>query len=128
MAVKKVIKYTIHEDFNKVFDEKGNTFLAMRKISWGDSEKVNLDIRKWYTNAEGEETVGKGLSFLTEEGPDQLADMLLDIGYGNTEQCLRHLSDREDFKQSLNKVVGKESGLYDDTVKDDYYDPMELIS
>ena len=34
--------YTIEDNFDKVFDEKGNSMLALRKIKWGDSDSVKL--------------------------------------------------------------------------------------
>lgn len=117
--------YTIVDDFDKVFDEKGNTFLSVRKLVWGDTdpEKAKLDIRKWYTNAAGEETVGKGVSFLTEEGPNALVRVLTESGFGHTREILENIKDRDDFKSSLNIVLGKESEFYDASIPDDLYVP-----
>lgn len=120
-------KYEIHDDYDKVFDEKGNTFLAMRKISWGENGTPRYDLRKWYTNADGDEVVGKGVSFLTEEGPNNLANILIENGFGNMDVILSHLKDRENFSQALNRAVGEDSEHFDDDIEDDFYDPMELI-
>ena len=57
-------KYAIDKDFDHTIDEKGNTFIALRKIAWGDSENYKLDLRKYYTTEDGER-MNKGVSFLT---------------------------------------------------------------
>lgn len=121
----KDFSYTIVDDFDKVFDEKGNTFLAVRKLVWGDTdpEKAKLDIRKWYVNAAGEETVGKGVSFLTEEGPNALVRVLTESGFGHTREILENIKDRDDFKPALNIVLGKDSEFYDESANEDLYVP-----
>lgn len=127
------IKYTISDDFDHTFDEKGNTFLALRKIAWGDSDNVKLDIRKWYTNSAGEETIGKGVSFLTEEGPHELAKVLLENGYCDTFQVIESIKNRENFMtslvRSLNKEYLEENGINVDDVEleEEYYDPKEML-
>lgn len=126
----KNISYTIVDDYDKVFDEKGNTFLAMRKIAWGDNpdlEKAKLDIRKWFINADGEETPGKGTAFLTEDGPDSLTKILLEEGYGHTKEILNSIKDRDDFRKELNDIVGKNDTLYDDNVKDEFHKPSDSM-
>jgi len=130
MAAKErgIITYEIHDDFDHVFDEKGNTFLAMRKLTWGEGTNPKYDLRKWYTNSEGEEVVGKGLSFLTEAGPDNLTDMLVEQGFGNTECILEALKTREDFSTALNNAVGEDSAHYDAEIADDFYDTQDLVT
>ena len=126
------IKYNIVDNFDHTFDEKGNAFLALRKLTWGDSDNVKLDIRKWYTNSSGEETLGKGVSFLTDEGPHELVKVLIENDYGKTDEIIKGIKDREDFKPALVKALGKNSGLLeeidmDTTIDDDYYDPKEML-
>ena len=122
------IVYNIVDEFDHTFDEKGNTFLAFRKLSWGDGEP-KYDLRKWYINKEGQETVGKGVSFLTEEGPHELARVLVSTGFGHTDELVSELVKRDDFKIALNRAVGKDDPLYDDSIKDDeYFDPKELLA
>ena len=111
------------------FEEQGNQFGAIRKIKWGDSDKVYTEIRKW-RNANGVETASKGYTFITEEGPSELAKGLLDLGYGNNKQVLDILKNRDDFRKSLNTVLGKDDELFDEsvgTLEDDYYDPKDLL-
>lgn len=113
------IKYTIVDDYDHIIDEKGNSFIALRKIIWGDSEddvdqsKVKLDLRKWHTDSNGEEKVGKGWSFLTEQGPHNLAKILVENGFGKTKDILNGIKDREDFRPALNSILGKDDEFYD---------------
>lgn len=123
----KKIEYTIVDDFDHTIDESGNQFIALRKIRWGDREKVSLDLRKYWMQAEGE-VLGKGVSFLTEDGPHELANVLVREGFGNTKDILKSLKNREDFQKSLNIVMGKESEFYDEEVgEEEIYDPKSLF-
>lgn len=78
-------KYKIDPDYDYVVDEKGNTFVALRKIIWGDSDKAKLDLRKYYSREEGE-TMSKGVSFLTDDGPNELTKVLVETGYGKPKE------------------------------------------
>lgn len=129
MRERKVIDYHVvgRED---IIDEKGNQVIQLRNIYYKNNEdNVKLDIRKWAVGEDGKEIMGKGLSFLTEEGPNTLAEVLLDRGYGNTQKVLAAIKDREDFKPALNTILGKGDDLYDSTVTEDeettFYDPKQ---
>lgn len=114
------IEYEIIDNYDHIFDEKGNTFLSLRKISWSGREP-KLDLRKWYIDKEGNETVGKGISFLTEEGPNELTKILVDNGFGDTNELMESLSKREDFnkeKYDIDKLT---------STKEEYYDPESLF-
>lgn len=124
-------KYTIIDDVNTIFEEKGNQFGAIRKIRWGDSDKEYLEVRKWRNTPDGGEQATKGYTFMTEEGPGELAKGLLELGYGNTREILTTLSERENFRKSLNSVLGKGDELFDEsegTLEDDYFDPKSFIT
>ena len=65
-------KFEYHVNKDRVFDEKGSTFLALREIAWGCSQeeepkegKVHLELRRWRIRDE-KEMPDKGFSFLTE--------------------------------------------------------------
>lgn len=118
-------EYEIEEGFDHVFDEKGNTFLALRKIQWGGKGDFKLDLRKWYINSNGEETVGKGISFLTEEGPHELTKVLVDNGFGHTGEILQGLYNREDFEQCLDNLRNGVEVTKNNS--EDYYDPKEFL-
>lgn len=117
-------KYTIDNEFgDNVIEEKANTSLNLRKISWGDKEdNFKLDIRKWYYK-DGEEICGKGVT-LSEEGGHCLAEMLVEKGYGDTRKIIDSLKTRDDFDESLLDKSIEDDG----DVDTDYYDPKELLS
>ena len=122
--------YSILEGFDHILEEKGNQYTSLRKISWNDTGTYKLDIRRYYTTPEGEEKMGKGISFMTDEGPAELINALLQEGYGDTADIVRNLKDREDFRSALNSVLNPDDEFYDKNAKDikaDYYDPKELL-
>lgn len=123
---KKEIKYHVFE--SDTFDERGETFLALRKIQWGvgqdeegDPSKAKLEIRKWNMR-NGKEMANKGTAFLTEEGPNELTKLLLSKGYGGTKENLQILSKREDFRDAVTNLFSEEPS--DDG---EYFDPREYL-
>lgn len=126
-------KYRIVDHIDFVFEEQGNQFSALRKVAWGDSpdEKAKLEVRRWMTDSKtGQTLAAKGLTFLTEEGPGELACTLLKLGHANTKDILISIKDRDDFRKSLNSVLGKDDEAYDEsvgTLEDDYYDPRAVL-
>lgn len=122
-------KYKIFEGADDIFDERGSTFLAMRRVAWYSEgkeepspEKARLELRKWLINKEGEEIPYKGFSFLTENGPHDLTKMLVQKGYGDTKELLIALKDRADFKESVEH-------MYDDSTSDasEYFDARSTL-
>ncbi len=119
---------------DRVVDEKGSCFIALRKLQWGDPnepedpEKVKLDLRKYYSNANGgSEKLGKGVSFLTEEGPHELAKALLESGYGHTEDVLNAVKDRGDFKDAVESVFSKDGKKSSSKDNGEFFDPRKLL-
>lgn len=110
------IGYKLYGDLDMIFDEKGSTFLAMRKVAWFNKdkgiepseEKAKLDMRKWTANDNGNDIPLKGFSFLTEEGPHSLTEALVDNGYGKTSKLLTSLKKREDFEESVKHMYDEE--------------------
>lgn len=110
------------EEFNKkmvcfdgidiVFDENGSRFLSMRKVQWvnigddPDKDKAKLEIRKYTIGKDGEEIMGKGVAFLTEDGPHNLANELVKNGYGSTKEILSALRHRKDFESTVEHFYG----------------------
>lgn len=120
--------YTINPDMDEVIDEKGNSSLMLRLVSWGGREE-KLELRKWVMNENGKETPLKGASFLTEEGPNNLTKALVKHGYGKTEEVLYELKNREDFDRSLVNVIGKQKAEEAKSKEaEEYFDPREMIS
>jgi hypothetical protein len=110
------------------FDERGSSFLALRQIQWckegdePDESKSKLELRKWMVDKDGNEIANKGFSFLTDDGPHELAKILVQQGYGKTKDILTELVKREDFKNSVENF-GKE----EDSGNGDFFDIRELL-
>ena len=130
MATEKInaLTFYMHDDVDEIFDEKGNMFLALRKIQWAkvgadpDPDKGKLELRKWNIKPDGSEIPGKGFSFLTENGPNELIDVLIEQGYGNTETILGKLKERDDFVEAVDRMY---NGVDEDS--DEYFDPREAL-
>ena len=74
----------------------------------------------------------RGVSFITEEGPNKLTVIMINKGYGKTETVLNDLKDRDDFDSSLNKVIGKkkvEKSKNTEVIvdEDEYFDPNNIL-
>jgi hypothetical protein len=124
--------YRIVDHIDFIFEESNNMYSALRKVAWGDSpdDKAKLEVRRWQVRPDGQTAAAKGMTFLTEEGPSELTNCLLKLGYGHTKEVLSIIKDRDDFKKSLNSVLGKDDENYDEsagTLEDDYFDPKELL-
>lgn len=128
--------YTVDPEFDYTIDEKGNTFIALRKIDWGNKGEFKLDIRKYYASETGE-TMSKGLSFLTDDGPDELTKVLLETGFGNDAEIADTLlQNRKEIVAKIAKAINDPDSIYnhmnldeiDEDDEEDYYDPEELIS
>lgn len=121
-------KFEVDKDFDYLIEEKGNQAIFFRRVAWGGRD-AKLEIRKWYVDAESE-TPGKGVTFMTEEGPDELVNVMTSIGIGKTDEILSNISKRDDFGISVKKVLGK--GLeeivdeYDSVELEEVYDPRLL--
>ena len=110
-------KYKIDESLNDIFHEQGNTYFALRKISWGDSDNYKVDIRKYYSSADGEETMSKGVS-LSDEAANSLTESLVKNGYGNTKEMLKMLVQRENYdikditEEKINEIIESKDEEY----------------
>lgn len=121
-------KYEVDENFDYLVEEKANQALFFRRVSWGGRDS-KLEIRKWYVNGTTE-TPGKGFTFMTEEGPDELVKIMTETGYGKTDEILENISKRDDFEKSVKKVLGKgvEEVIEDcDSIEvEEVYDPRAI--
>ena len=135
MAFKKdggPIKFETKEDgINELIDEgTGNSSIMLREVGWNGRDP-KLEIRKWIIDVD-KETPMRGLSFITEQGPHTLTEVLAEKGFGNTEKLINNIKDREDFDESLVKVIGKKkiekSKNTEVTIsEDDYFDPKSVL-
>lgn len=129
-------EYTTDPNFDYTIDEKGNTFIALRKIDWNNSGNYKLDLRKYYAGEDGEK-MAKGVSFLTEEGPDELTKVLLETGYGNDDELVDTIFANRPgivgriyrkLNESPEILSGMEAGDFGDKEdEDEFYDPEELM-
>lgn len=117
-------KYSIR-GLNRVIEEKGSSYIALRKIAWGfgddedvDPEKIRLDLRKYRTDSDGNEVMSKGVSFMTEEGPHELVHVMMEEGFGNTGKCISILKDRGDFVDGVREAYGEKVEIEDDEAFD----------
>ena len=116
------VKYSFR-GINRVVEEKGNQFIRFAQIAWvGEDEevdpsKIKYDIRRYYTDADNVEKVGKGVTFLSENGPTELAHVLVEEGFGNTSKILGTIKERDDFGDAVHEVYGddvkSEDGTFD---------------
>ena len=118
----KDFSFEIVPNFDFVLEEGSNTSVNLRKISWNGREP-KLDIRKWSYN-DGEERMLKGCT-LSDEGGNELACVLVEHGYGDTNRLFKALSQREDFH---GEVDTNESKSQEDDEEEEYYDPSMLLS
>ena len=135
MAFKKdggPIKFEIKENgINELIDEgTGNSSIMLREVGWNGRDP-KLEIRKWIIDVD-KETPMRGLSFITEQCSHTLTEVLAEKGFGNTEKIITNIKDREDFDDSLVKVIGKKkiekSKNTEVTIsEDDYFDPKSVL-
>lgn len=129
-------EYTTDPNFDYTIDEKGNTFIALRKIDWGNNGNYKLDLRKYYASESGE-TMSKGVSFLTDEGPDELTKVLVETGYGNDEELVNAIIENRPYilgrikaeldnnSDLVERIKHERLDIIEDD--DDFYDPEELL-
>lgn len=97
----------INEDYNHIITEKGNTFIALRKITWDIGRDEKLDLRKYVVNSDGSEKMMKGISF-DDDTAHELAHTLTKTGYGDTKMIMGNLRERGDFLDALSYVLSDE--------------------
>lgn len=122
---------------DRIIEERGNQFLAMRMVRWNDNKEFKLDIRKYILSETGE-TPLKGISFLTEEGPDELTKILVEEGFGNNSDLFETIKEKRPelesyfIKDYLDKDIETLKSHLDtypiiEDNMEEYYDPEELL-
>lgn len=133
----KELQLEIDPSIDEVIDEvPGSSFIALRRLRWSPTSSFKLDIRRWYTNNTGEEIAGKGISFMTEQGPDNLIQALLKHGYGDTRKTLDGIRERPDFLENVKDVLDEMhsdlGGLIVErapstNIEELFYDPKSIL-
>ena len=89
------------------------------------SNAINLKI--FITNVEINNEVISPIDF-TPNGPVEAAKAIITSGFGQTDEYLEVLKERDDFDKALNKVLGPDDKRYDpDIPMDAVYDPSEFV-
>lgn len=94
----------IDPNYNHILTEHGNTYVALRKIQWTDKSEYKLDLRKYVTASDGEEKAQKGCCF-DDETAHELVKVLLQTGYGYTEDIIGAIKDRPDFNMGVARAL-----------------------
>lgn len=97
----------IIDDFDHIITEYNNTYISLRKVRWSETGDIKLDLRKYVTQSDGSERMMKGCSF-PENSADELINVLLQEGYGDTRQVINNIKDRNDFNLSLVRSLGND--------------------
>ena len=123
---------------DRVIEERGNQFLALRMVRWKEDKDFKLDLRK-YRLTEDDEIPLKGISFSTEEGPHELTVALVEEGFGNAKELYNAIIEKRPEVESyfINNYLNREDlkGLQEhleaypvnEDNDEDYYDPKELL-
>lgn len=93
---------------SRIIEERGNQFIRFSKIAYGSTkpEEAKYDLRKWIVQPNGTEQMYKGVTFLSDNGPHELVNILVEEGFGNTSKILTSLKMRKDFKDAVNSING----------------------
>lgn len=121
--------YTVDSDFDYTIDEKGNRYVALRKIDWGNKGEYKLDLRKYYASETGEK-MSSGVT-MTDDAANELTKVLLEVGYGNDEELANTII--ENRPELLGKICSEMSrrGITANDIEykeEEFYDPEELIA
>lgn len=140
---------------NYIIEEKGNSYTQLAYERWNEDNQFKLALRKFYSSAKGE-TAGKGVTFMTEDGPSELINALLKEGYGIPDDIAKicvedrpdiigaivynhgHNSESDEDKDSLDEINDNPLMYFVDkyeeynkeheiTNEDDMYDPEEIL-
>lgn len=133
--------YEIDESSGQhIIDERGNTYLMLAKYKWFGKGDYKLGIRTFYSTANGE-TIGKGISFLTDDGPHELTRVMIQEGYGRLREIVETLKDHRPevvgaLMNDFNDMTADEKAAFDyaytnhnefsDDEKD-MFDPEDLL-
>lgn len=106
MAFDANMTYHVFKDFNVNIDNGAQSYISVRLAQWvkqgaePDETKAKYEIRNNKVTPEGEMAL-KGVSFKSKESLGELAEGLIDVGFGDTKKVLSGLVKREDFKDTV---------------------------
>ena len=123
------LKYHVFKDYNIQFDEKNNTCGTVRKVQWvkegkePDEDKGKIEIRHITVDETGEKAL-KGYAFSTPEGPDELVEGMVEVGFGRTKELLKSCRKRVDFMEAAVNINKDD----DDDSDGEMFDMRDLLS
>lgn len=131
MGENKEFHYEIDKDFDYTIDEKGNTYISLRKIKWGDRGDFRLDLRKYISTEQGER-MQKGVSFLTDDGPNELVKVLLNNDYGKPDEVAEVICDKrkdifDAISNQVNGIFPKSLDNTEETEQEELFEPGRLF-
>ena len=118
----KEISMKIEDGFDFVLEEGANTSINLRRIGW-NGRPSKIDIRKWVYN-DGTERAMKGIS-LSDDGANELANILVEQGFGDTKRIGRAVMKRQDYDGMFDNTISTND--MDSSEDEEYYDPSELL-
>lgn len=127
-------KYEFDPEFDFILEEKANTYIALRKVKWGNSQDFKVDIRKYMSSENGEQ-MRKGCTFISEEGVHELTKVLLQQGYGRTDEIVSAIKNERPkvFAALIQEIkdipIDKAKEMVDEALADqeEFYDLREVI-
>lgn len=127
-------KYEFDPEFDFILEEKANTYIALRKVKWGNSEEFKVDIRKYMSGQDGEQ-MRKGCTFISDEGVHELTKVLLQQGYGRTDEIVDAIKNERPkvFAALIQEIkdipMDKAKEMVNDALVDEeeFYDLREVI-
>ena len=122
MAKNGEFSYEVQKEFDFIIEESGNNSINLRKISW-NGRPYKLDLRK-YSYKDGKESMLKGIS-ISDEGANELTEVLIENGYGDTKRIIKALRTRENFTEEM---LEPEYVFEDDNESEEFYDPKQLLA
>ena len=112
----------IQKGFDFILEESGNSSINLRKVSWNGREP-KIDIRRW-SYQDGTERALRGVT-LTDEGANELTNVLVDEGYGDTKRLIKSIAERKDYNDIMEHINDPDVEI--DDLTEEYYDPSELL-
>ena len=131
------IKYEINKEKPQhVVDEKGNKYLQLAWTRWNDRGEYKLELRSFYSTNDGYHP-GKGVSFLTEDGPNELVKCMVEDGYGDDDELFDVIVNNRSnlYAKFANHFMNKDENEikdiidnnYEDESDDEFYDAEDLL-
>jgi len=105
-----------------IIDKGDNKLIAIREVSWYGKDP-KLEIGTWYNGADSETPDKKRITFLTKQGPHNLTERMVDLGYGDTDKLQESID-----KRSTQTIIPPTDIEIDDDVEVTEEDDSEYFS